>query len=230
MTDAKNLRVNMRIEVAREGEEEYYTSSIQDIKKDVILISIPYRARLPLSLWTGQKVNVRFMGDNEVFSFDSTVQGTISDGIPLYELAVPERLTRVQRRNHVRVPATLEIRLREATDGAASGGGFDEQGETIVKSINISAGGLKFLAEKKYPAGTVLMVRFSLPKDGGIVYIDARAKVVRCENVGDDDKGRYAVAVKFVKISPFHQDVIYSYVFQRMRELSRLRVAGKRGN
>jgi c-di-GMP-binding flagellar brake protein YcgR len=224
----KDLHISMKIEVAREDEGTYYISSIQDIKKGVILIAIPYLAGEPLNLQSGQKVNIKFSGANEAYSFATIVQGMVNDTIPLYILAVPQHLERVQRRSYVRVPANLEINLKKTLNDDEMKFDSAEQDVIVVRSLNISAGGLKFICDQRHPLNTAFGLNFSLPGEGRNIQISATANVVRREELDRDGKRRYAVSLAFLEINSYQQDEIVSYIFKRMVELGRMRVAGKR--
>jgi len=216
----RDLSINLRIQIAREGEEEYYISALQDIKEKEISIAIPYRAGIPLALRAGDRVVVNFAGENEAFRFSTTVLGRRSDRIPLYSLAFPETIERVQRREHVRAPVMLEAGIAEVIPGK-------EWNFEQARSLDISAGGMKIFSPKPYPVNTILMVRFTLPKKGNAARMTVKAKVVRQDAVLTDGRRSYLLGVRFVDITSRQQDEIFSFIFSKMTELGRLRVKDK---
>jgi c-di-GMP-binding flagellar brake protein YcgR len=224
----KRLQINLKIGLTREGKEANYISSIQDVVGNEIHIAIPYCERIPLDLKSGDIVTVNFTGESELYSFKAKVLGKQNDVIPLYRLTMSEQIKRIQRRKYVRIPVRLRIMITQvdAVDENLSEG--DEP--NIVRSVDISAGGMKFYSGKRYSLNKGLLVEFFVTKQEHKVQIKALAKIVRCQKINVQGITRYLHSIEFTGIGPGQQDDIFHYVFTRMREIGRMLVSGKRGD
>jgi len=223
------IRINLKIEVAKENEGEYYLSSIQDISGETdFFIAAPYFKGFPLLLKVGESVKVRFVDNNGVYSFTSKVLGIEKDVITLYKLQFPEHIERAQRRRFVRVPATIKMFL---TQVEIKDNNFFVESETeteVVNSVDISAGGVRFLCDKRYPFDATFLAKFLLKKGDREVEIKVLMRVLRSEELTVMGRQKFFHSAEFVDINHYQQDEIFNYVFARMRELVRLSVADKR--
>lgn len=211
------LAINQRIMVALEGTDEYYVSSVEDITADTVYIAVPYRRQVPLMLSPGDRVTVQFTGENECFSFTTTVTDRREDRILLYGLAFPDEIKRIQRRRDVRLCLLMDVQYAEVPEGDT---------EPVFKAgqaLDISAGGMRLVCDKEYPLGTVLLVKFRLPLRNSFFETVARAEVVRTEPVALEKKRLYHCGVKFLDMPQSHKDKIFSFIFWKMMEQARLR-------
>jgi c-di-GMP-binding flagellar brake protein YcgR len=181
------IRINLKIEVAKENKEdkgEFYFSSIQDINGETdLFIAAPYLKGAPLSLKVGESVVVRFVENNGVYSFTSKVLGMQKDSIPLYRLEFPGHIKRSQRRRYVRIPALIEVLL---TKGEIKDKNFfieNENKAEVVNTLDISAGGMRFHSNKRYLINTTFLAKFLLNKGKNDIEIKALTKVLRCEEI-----------------------------------------------
>jgi len=212
----KILRVKLKIEVSREGETDLYFSSIQDFREGSLSVSLPYRRNKPLVLQVGDRVKITIPGDSEAFTFVSEVVGQRYDPIPLFDLALPERIERIQRRHFVRLPVNIDVFFAEGEEA--------EENLTYFKAVTVdlSEGGMRIRASQNYPLETCLWVKFTLPVEDNPVEVFTKTRVVRTVVQFLDSGKFYETALEFIDLPGLRRDQIFAYVFRRMIEQRQL--------
>lgn len=184
-------------------------SRIADVEEECFLIEIPIEigsGRMK-RLFVGDELSAYFMTDDGVKNYFNTyVLGYVEDKVQLIRIRKPEpeSITKVQRRNFLRVSADLEIavKLRDNT-------------RFVAHTDDVGGGGLSFLCDGKYKlnAGDQLYCWLLLPyKNGSIEHAPFEAEIVRTKKL---DNGRVLVMLKFVTISDMERQKIIRYCFER---------------
>ncbi|MDT8272844.1 MAG: PilZ domain-containing protein [Desulfomonilia bacterium] len=88
--------------------------------------------------------------------------------------------------------------------------------------VNISASGIRFIANTSFEVGDLLEINLILPMVP-LLFIRLMGEVIRQKNVTSYETNRYAVAVTFLRMDPDAKDDIIRYLFRRQRELLRKR-------
>lgn len=210
------LKIKLKIEVSQEEGTDLYFSSIQDFREEYFSIALPYRHSRPLSLKVGDRVRITVPGDNEAFSFISEVIGQRRDPIPLFDLALPERIERVQRRQFVRLPVSIDVFLAE--------GGDQEESLTYFKvtTVDLSEGGMRIRTSHSYPLETYLWIKFTLPSKDSSIEIATKVRVIRTVVQYLDSGKFYEIGLEFVGLTNLQKDQIFAYVLKRMIEQRKL--------
>lgn len=213
------LKVHLKVFIAREGEDDFYVSSVQDIDRNTIFIGMPMSRSLSLVLSRGDNVQVRFTKEDASYFFRSTVTRVRDDEIPLYGLAWPDKVERKQLRRHVRLSCLLEVEFAEPSPGSKAP--VWHRG----RAVDISAGGLKLQTDRVYDTGTLLMLRFALPLRQQTLEIETQARVVRRETEDlppGTKKPIRRYGLEFLDLPVRRQDEIMSFVFWKMAESRRV--------
>jgi c-di-GMP-binding flagellar brake protein YcgR len=197
------LQVGQKIQISRENKNSWYCSITQGVGKDSFDISIPYDQNVPLILSSGQLVTIKIIQPKEIFEFNSVVKGRkLDDNIPLFSLSLPESVKRVQRRNFLRIPHMLSILYAEKNE--------DQESEFIkTHTLDISGGGMRFVANKNYPPNTLMDLKLQIPLGDIIEEIATPGKVVRTTST---ESKSFHVAMEFVKIKVRDQDFLVRYI------------------
>ncbi|HBG46174.1 MAG TPA: hypothetical protein DDW94_04200 [Deltaproteobacteria bacterium] len=85
----------------------------------------------------------------------------------------------------------------------------------VAREVNISGGGLRFIAKDRFEAGARLMLKTFLPTYAHVIRLTC--EVVRCEPA----VGGYEVAVMYAGLDETTRDKIIKYIFARQRKLLR---------
>ena len=219
------IKINTKIELQRMGDSEYYSSSIQDIRDDVLYISMPTLFSQetlfaqPLVLVPGEEVKVRFPGTSESFVFTSTFVNAVKAPIVLYRLSMPTAIKRVQQRNYVRVETLLEVYVAEIPEKG------EEPNYSKINALDISGGGMKLLmeivSEKQYVVGKELMVKFYINEnDNSEIEVMSKVCVRRKDllptRAKHDQQLLYSFGVEFIEMSEKLRQKIIRFIFRKM--------------
>jgi len=204
----KWIKINQSIRVSRDQKElDWYDSNIQDVQKRKFYITIPYQKASPLILTKGDTVIVNIILQGARVEFKSILLGRHVDNIPLYALSWPDSYNRVQDRKFVRLPVIIDVFYAEVPQ--------EGNNPQFIKTFaqDISGGGIRMLVNKRYEAGTVLLLKFNLPIGDKSQEIAVSGRVVRfCET----DVLAAGVAVEFTDVTNRQQDIIVRYIFDRL--------------
>ena len=211
------ITINKKIDVARIGEKNFYYSRIQDISDRYFSIQIPYNQKIPLKLVQLEKVLVKVFGKDAYYQFTTEVLGEKEDVIPVYLLALPKEIERVQLRQHVRLPAALDVYYQELAVGGESE--FNPALERRkALTVDLSGGGVQLLTEAYLTVGTRLQLEVMVPYRERLLGITAIGRVKRCMLLNGTDKWSYQAGIAFERISEADRSKIISFIYRKMVE------------
>ncbi|MBB3109258.1 c-di-GMP-binding flagellar brake protein YcgR [Paenibacillus phyllosphaerae] len=203
------------IQVATSDETEAaieYKTRIADETEGELYIEIPVREGTSRykRLYLGDELSAYYLSSEGVkHYFNSHVLGFKEDVVRLVRIRKPEleSITKIQRRNFLRVGAELEMAVQ------FSGLRF------IVITDDVGGGGVSFLSDGKRPIQEGqemecwLLLNF---RNGSIDHAQYKAEVVRMKKL---ETGRVQVMCKFIAISENERQKIIRYCFERQFEL-----------
>jgi c-di-GMP-binding flagellar brake protein YcgR len=193
--------------------KEELKARIADVLDEHILIELPMlvKSGKVKKLYAGDELSACYETDGGVKNyFITSVLGFREDVLKLVILKKPqqESITKVQRRNFLRVPAELEIAVK-----------VSELVQFMGFTDDVGGGGISFLCEKHVPiqvkneASCWLLVPF---KNGKVDHVNFRAELVRVKPTEDDLQ---LVMLRFIDISDRERQKIIRYCFERQLEL-----------
>jgi c-di-GMP-binding flagellar brake protein YcgR len=191
--------------VVLEGEYQgKYRSRIEEVGNKILTVGVPFVQGEIVPLREGTKVLITFWDDLSAYEFEGEIMQRIAVPVPLLVLKLPDFITKVQRRNYVRVPATYPITYRSVDEAGLS----DLYRGTM---IDLSGGGMRFLTKEGLENHSLLYVHLELPT----ALIQTPARICRVEKT--DDVQRYCVTVEFSDLSERERDQIIRCVFEIQR-------------
>lgn len=196
----------------KEEAAEQYKSRIADEEDGMLLIEYPINEKTGKfkRLFLGDELSVYFVNNEGVkHYFDSHVLGFVEDKVRLIKIIKPDpdKMTKIQRRNFLRVSAELEIAVKLAN-----------QERHVFITYDVGGGGISFMSDKKsnMEAGQQLESWLLLQyKNGSIEHVSFTAEVVRINFL---ETGRMQVMCKFIAISDSDRQKIIRYCFERQLE------------
>lgn len=203
------LGINRKIDVL--WAEDIYKSTIQDIKDEEILITVPVSNGVYLTLEDGEKLEQIFY-DNKgnVFGYKSEVLGRITENnIPFYRIGKPFEITRIQRRNYVRVNILQVINYIK-----------EEELEKEIKEeekyehallLDLSGGGMRIKIKEELSYNDIIVA--NLIHDNKKITV--RGKIVRIEKTEDK---KYVCGIDFDDMDNVTREKIIRTVFRIMRK------------
>lgn len=206
------LKIGQRVEFYVNDEEEKYTSRIEDIKGDELIVAMPVdRKRRPIIPQEGEKLYGLAVGDQCRFRFFTRYHGKEMREIAVWRISKPKTLERFQNREFVRIRADLPVYIHVVDP---------ENGilplET-TRTINISGGGMAFMYRKRLPIGTqVTLEMFNLPKIG---VLRVMSTVMRCSEIELPKEGRiFQIGAKMMDLPRTIRNCLVKYIFDLQRK------------
>jgi c-di-GMP-binding flagellar brake protein YcgR len=202
----KLLRENLRIEIIQEIEtgKKRYPSRIEEVRPDSLVLANPMIMGTLVPLQLGDRIEIRFNQQEEVFSFFTRVLARRRLPIPVIDVERPANIRKIQRRDYVRFKISIPIEYRPAI----SVDNTFEQGTTI----DVSGGGLLFTTRSEVKENELLEVRLKLPRETFV----AIGLVVR---VSQKQEGLNTVSLKFERLRERDRDTIIRFIFEKQREM-----------
>ena len=191
------------------NDEKECKSRIADVEEESFLIEVPIETgsgRIK-KLYIGDELSVYFLTENGVKNYFSTyVLGFADDVVQLVRIRKhdPETITKIQRRNFLRVVAQLEIAVL-MKDGV----------RFVTYTEDVGGGGVSFSCSNEFKLAQEdhlfcwLLIPF---KNGTIDHVPFEAEVVRMKKL---ETGRTIVMLKFVSISDLERQKLIRYCFER---------------
>ncbi|WDV47714.1 PilZ domain-containing protein [Clostridiaceae bacterium M8S5] len=205
-----DFEIGQNITLVKEYKDtDEYISQIVDIIDEVTYkILIPMRKSKTIPLYEGNLITVRYyVPEKGRFSFKAVVLKKLENDFEvIIENLGEER--RLQERNHYRLQVELEMR-KEYRENE------NEVKIEIVKTKDISGNGAKILSNYKHILGDEIYCELNIES----LLIKSKAKVIRVDDLTENNKYQYAIGLEFIDISKNARDQIVKFIFKRQREM-----------
>lgn len=191
--------------VVTEGKYEgRYRTRIEEVGEKLITVGAPFEKSEVVPLREGTKVKITFWDEVAAYSFEAKIMQRIAVPIPLFVLELPNSVSKVQRRNFVRVSALYPITFRTVTKEGLS----DLHKGTM---LDLSGGGMRFLTKEQVYNKSLLYAQVALPNGD----LQTPVRVCRVEKI--EDSQQYSVSIEFHDLSERERDRIIHCVFDIQR-------------
>lgn len=204
----------LTLEFKQPGKElERYSCKIIDRTDEEIIIDYPIHTITKKTVFFSNGTN--FLAsynsdDNAIIQFRTEIIRRVKLNVPGIAITLPdtEEMQRIQRREFVRIDATLDVAVHSRNNTF-------EPFTTIT--TDISGGGLSLITTDNSPfnLGDVIdlwMVLYT--KSGKYQYVHSAAEIVFIQTRNNI----HTLSVKFVSIDPKEQQRIIGYCFDKQRE------------
>ncbi|MBI2939775.1 MAG: flagellar brake domain-containing protein [Chloroflexi bacterium] len=211
MTRSLFFEPGARATIELEGQQEPYSSRIEDVVDDTLVLAAPMRGGDVIRLEQGQKILLSVMRRMNPYFFETTVVSNRAESTPLLVVKRPPDNTGVPKRQYIRVEVLIDpVQIWVEEDG--------KYGKTIRGMLlNISAGGCLLMARESIPEHANILLKFSLPLNFGQMMVNGET-LRTWERVGDGGR-TYRTSVSFRDVPDKDRDRVIKFVFQREREL-----------
>lgn len=203
------LGINCRIDVL--WEDNMYKSTIQDINDEEILINIPVSDGIYLTLKDGEEIEQIFY-DNKgnVFGYKNRVLGrTTEKDIPFYRISNPYDITRIQRRDYVRVNVVQVINYIKEEELKTNISGEEKYEHALL--LDLSGGGMRIKIKEEIKIGDIIISNLTYENEK----ISVRGKVIRVDKTEDK---KCICGINFNDIDNSTREKIIKTVFTIMRK------------
>ena len=199
------LEINGNIQIL-EG-EVFYKSNLQDVTESYILIDIPVNNGIYLTMNDNDEIEAEhYVDGGSYYKFNCRVLGRTREGkLNLYKLSKPYNISKIQRRNYVRVDMVEYAFYKLQNDN----------GEEVWKKgiiLDLSGGVMKIKIEEKLSLRDRVTVNIFIAENEKVQIV---GEVVRVEK---SNTGEYICGLKFKEISERTRDKIIQKVFEQMRK------------
>ena len=207
------LKIGQRVEFYVEDSDERYTSRIEDMTDDQLVVAMPMdKKRVPIIPRSNEKLYALAVGSQCRYRFFTTFQkaGHKDERIPVWYIARPEEIERHQNREFVRVRVNLPVTVRLV----------DEDGTihdpVLTRLIDLSGSGACFSMDQSVKLGTKAAVGLSgIPGAGDL---EMMSHVARCTSINREDGVHvFHIGVGFEKLSRVITNKIVHYLLTVQR-------------
>lgn len=183
-----------------------YRTRIEEMGKRILSIGVPVAQGQFIPLREGTKMELIFVDEISAYSFSTSVIKRLLHPIPTFIVEFPDRISKIQRRQYVRIPLIrpLSYRILEKEGISEEKSGFTN---------DLSGGGMLIKVEEKLTSQTIIWIKTTIGPDD----IEIPGIVIR--SAKEDNKESYEVSVQFHEISERTRDKIIGYVFDIQREM-----------
>ena len=210
------LAIGQRLEIFFENTEEGtpgYTSRIEDIVGDELVIAMPVDERLiPVIPRPGENLYVLAGGDGCHYRFFSVHRshGHYDGHIPTLRITIPEFAEKFQKRGLFRIKVNLMATIRHVD----AEGTIDAPERVPI--IDLSGSGMSFAWTRRVSVGTGVALDINdIPGVGTLELMSKVMRVTRIER--EDDMPIYHIGIQFQAVSRSMRDKIIRYLFQVQR-------------
>lgn len=205
------LKVGQRVEVSilTDAEDNKYTSRIEDFDSKNLILAMPMVKGYPVIPMTGSIINVRFVLEQSSYRFRSVYVSKKANPIPVWVLALPKEIEKVQLREFVRVETMLPINVQ-----------IEDAEHNLLPPIpssirDLSGGGIQLVMKEFVPPKTKVYVDAELPDVGSL---QTYCEVVRTIEVKGPEKIFWS-GTKFIDLPETVRAKLIRFIFKRQREL-----------
>lgn len=151
------LKIWEKVEIIIEDKKKrgLYISRIEDFVADCIIIAVPEFMGGQDILKDDCIVTVQIPKDDAVYQFSTRMRSLKSHKSKSYMLFPPVNIQRKQRRQHVRIEFSAQVKFAVIDDSVDS----DKFKWQTAKTINLSGGGMLLKASEKIKKGDVLLLK-----------------------------------------------------------------------
>lgn len=183
-----------------------YKTHLDEVGEKFLSVFAPMVHGQIVPLREGTLAKVIFWDEVAAYEINTTIIQRIAVPVAIFILDFSNDISRVQRRNYVRIPAFYPVTFRSVNRQGLS----DTQKATM---LDLSGGGMRFQTEEAVERGAILIATLDLPT--GSLQISARV----CRVEKDAENKRYSVSVDFYQIPERDRDRIIRCVFDLQRDM-----------
>ena len=218
--------VNRTMAKEMEGniEHKYYKSQVFEIiSDDQVEVTIPMEQRKLILLPVDAEFDVYFYSKMGLFQcFARVIDRYKRDNIYILLLELTTNLRKFQRREFYRFSCALEmnarILLEQEIDVADKRDNFLIPGLPLKRGIivDISGGGLRFIASQPYEIGSQIYCRYELFSENRRKEYNVVGKIIYVAPI-ENRPGDYEHRLQYTKIDVVDREEIIKYIFEEER-------------
>jgi len=205
------FKINQRLEItlSKKGDAQQYTSRIEEIIHDHMIIAMPMEKGYPVFHGRGNTFYGKVFDASGVYSFKSTFVDKKMGHLPIWIVTMPFDIKKNQQRSFVRfdvaLPVVIEYPLHDETDEVVTL-------KLITKDL--SGGGLQVICNQTIKVGKKINLTLDFP-DYEVFQVDG--EVVRVHQP-QAERQLFWISIKFLSITEKIRDKISRFIFRKQLE------------
>ncbi|WP_281241473.1 flagellar brake protein [Sporomusa acidovorans] len=206
--------MNQRIAIIvpeRGGLAQQYHSRVEDITIDHMVIAMPMSKAFPVLLQRGEVFFGRTVINGLAYEFTSSLLAKQMNPLPVWVIALPYNIKKIQQRAFVRIDAVLPVQFKEIINDEV----LDETVSAFTKDI--SGGGVQMVTERRWPIGTRMLVTIDYPDIGPLTI---KSEVVRVHQP-QSELTVFWIGIRFAEINEKDRNTIIRFIFKKQLEQRR---------
>lgn len=206
---SKGQKIRIELPGSSEGSKSRGTisASVSRVLFSSFLAKISKGEKVIPGFTLDSPVNLYIGWNDRLYTGVSKVVDLELGAFPWMQLAIPDKVKRVEMRRWVRVAASLNVQYRLANYNWP----YYE-----ASTLDISAGGLLFTAPHVVDEKLSLELGINLPNQHKL---DSVVEVKRCESYNTRWGDRYRIGCSFKSIGDRERETLVRFVFSKQREL-----------
>ncbi|ASR47062.1 glycosyl transferase [Paenibacillus kribbensis] len=190
-----------------------FKSRIAEEESQNFLIEIPMSqtsGRLK-RLYLGEELSIFFMSEGGIKNYFNThVTGFKEDVLRMVRIQKPDpdSISKIQRRNYLRVQANLEIAVKHGVN----------ESRFVAETHDVGGGGVSFHTQEAHhlEEGESLSCWILVPyRNGTLEHVWFQSEVIRIQEM---ENGRRLIMLKYEKIADQERQKLIKYCFERQLE------------
>lgn len=206
------------------GRKSYQSQVIDVLSEDRIEISMPMEKSKLVLLPVDGEYDLYFYSDSGLYQcYARVVDRYKNNSIYVLVFDMISNLRKYQRREYYRFSCALEMNSRQLAEEELTA--MEETGDAMVphlplKSsiiVDISGGGLRFVANYAYELHSMILCKYSLLIHGQNKEYNLVGKVLSVKEL-ENRKGVYEHRVQYINVDPAKREEIIKYIFDEERK------------
>ncbi len=179
---------------------------------DNMVIAMPMSKGHPVMLQRGDIFFGRTVNNQAAFEFTSSLLNKQIKPLPVWTIALPYNIKKIQQRAFVRIDLVIPVQIRAILED----GMLDE---TVISAStkDISGGGVQIVTSHLWEIGTKLMVTIHYPQIGSLTF---KCDVVRVYQP-QSELTVFWVGIRFLEIAETDRGNIIKLIFKKQLEQRR---------
>ena len=207
--------------------KQIYTSKVMDVTSDDrIEVLMPFvKGRLVLLPVDGEYSLCFYSSKGLYQCFSRIVDRYRTDNMYILVLDLTSELSKLQRREYYRFSCALELKSRLITKEEQEA--YEKSKLFIVNSdeplqksvvVDISGGGLRFVANFKYEEESIIICYYKLPGDNSEKEYEMLCNVLKVQEL-ESRPGLYEHRIQYIYIDENSREDIIHFIFEEERKI-----------
>lgn len=220
-----DLQEIQRVKTGAESKKKTYQSQVIDvISDDRIEIAMPMEKSKLILLPVDAEYDLYFFTANGLYQCDARIVDRYrNNNIYILLLDLTSNLRKYQRREYYRFSCALEMNSRPLQEEEVNA--IEQHAELLTPGlplqrsviVDISGGGLRFVANYAYETGSLILCRYQLWIENESKDYNLVGKVLSVKEI-ENRPGVYEHRVQYVNIEAGSREEIIKYIFDEERK------------